>query len=754
MGGPLRTLLALVVLLALLGVAYVLWPRAEQTDDVEGAVGGERAETQDAPSLKGAAGERTEAAAREPRDPVAARLQELVGEACAQDAVRRAAARKEIEALHAEHPEAVRAIVGALLERALGAGEKVQEAIGDLIVALSGGRYGSVMIFTKEHVPALKRIYEAEGATWGIKRSLIDLVADLGADGVPLVPALVGYIEEILADRRVAAKEAQEAGIMVSWDHVEYTVQSVLVDMGASAVPALVDVLRSRYDAVGEGEDGRWEAPTAILAGALAEIGEDGIRALLELAADPRARVRNDVAWALRDVKGPHEAVRGVLVAFLDDEDDTIRAWAAESLARHGSASIPDLRRALRDPSTGVRREATKSLGVLGVRPDDVMEELLVMLEGKDRRAAIQAAETIAGFGEDGVPALPRLLARMNDPDAWLARMVGAAAGRLVPRAPEAVVGAWATSTASGRRAIVDMLVALTGPDRQGRSGTLDARLQALLRGALRDADPGVRVRAAAHLAPGAEPRVIEILRAGFDAKDGEVRTLATDGLGRVGGAVADLLPRMIGRLEQEEGLWRPPFGSGGLSEEDERSTLGWTVAALGRFDNARMLELLDHETWEVGYAAQESFGSQGVQGLRHLTDAYDGMRPGQKKEALDIAASAFFRKGEDARRAAARALVRKGLADADPHLRLEAVEALRKDEAQRVALALPVLTELLATDDEKLLGRVAYQLGALGEAAAPARDAIEARLANTEVATVRSLLGRLLRSLDGDAAK
>ncbi len=655
-----------------------------------------------------------------------------------------------------KQPDAVKPFVAEILQGALGAGEKTQEAIGRLIVALSGGAYGSGKVLTKEHMPILVRIYEAEGSTYGLKRSLVDLLERLGPDAASLAPALVGYVKEILADRRVAAKEAAEAGIMVSWDHVEYTIERVLSAMGSAAVPKILELLRAMYDAGRKDEDGWFDDPTGILAGALAGAGEEGIRALLQLARDPRARVRSDVAWALRDVKGPHEAVRGALLDLLTDEDADIRQRAAETLAEHGPSSIPELLRAMRDTDARVRRAAIKSLGALGVEPDDVMAQLLAMLENEDRWTALQAANTLAGFGKDGIVALPAILARMDTDDARIARGLGEAAARLVVHAPEQLPPAWAKASPHGRHAYLVMLVTLAGPDPGGRPRTLDPRLAALRRQALADPDAGVRIEAAAQLATTAEPRVIEILRTGFDAKQGPRRARATEGLALVGAPVADLLPRLIARLGARESLWRPGPAEPLEPGYDEAFVIGDAIADLGRFDLPRMLPLLGVENWELSYAAQEAFDGHGVEGLRFLETAYDGMRAVQKKEALEVGRSAFFKQGADApeRHEAARALIRKGLADPSPAVRLEAVKALRKDAAQRAALTLPVLIALLDEENDEIRSSAAYQLSSLGKAAAPARGDIEARLPGLPKDTARTLR-KLLETLDGkDAPK
>ena len=781
-----RPLLALLVLGA---VAWLAWGGAADPGDDAPSEGAAVADEDDepAPGLRGAG---DAPAKNEPKDEVPRDVRALVAEMASGDADRQDAALKKLRAMHAkapfpfewfvrwalievpsgqsnplvgwaisvlkEDPEKTKPFLAEILAGAVGAKESTQEAVGRLVLALRGGRYGGKPVLTKEHVPTLVKIFDAEGSGWGIKRDLISSIDGMGADLAPLIPSLVRYVDWVLADRRVAAKEAAEAGIMVSWDHVEYDVEQILGSIGAAGVPKLVEMLRAMYEEGRKDDEGYFDQPTSVLMGALAGAGEEGIRAVIAFARDPRERVRSDAAWALRDIDDPHEGVRGALIGLLKDDDSSIRERAAGALANHGDASIPDLLRALQDADASVRRAAAKSLSSLGVEADDVMAQMLTMLAGEDRHAAITAANTIASFGRDGVRALPDILARMDTDDTWLRSSLGAAAARLVPLAPQGidhVLAAWGKASAPGRHGLLQMLAILDGPDGKGGRRMLDPRLAALFRTALGDAEMVVRIEAAAHLAPTKDARVVEILRRGFEAKDGAIRTRATEGLAQVGGAAADLLPRLIERVQQED-LWHPGPAAD-IDGSDERFIVGDAIADLGRFDNARMFELLDHENWDLSYAAQQSFDRQGLDGYAYLASVFAKGRTKQKIEALDAASSAFFKQGPKAPaiRAAARPLIQLGLEDPDPRVRLKAVESLRKDTEQRAKLTLPVLVALLDVDDDEVVSSAAYRLSLLGKDAGPARDAIASRIEGKSKPVARTLR-KLVEILDGDPPK
>ncbi|MDJ0523207.1 MAG: HEAT repeat domain-containing protein [Planctomycetota bacterium] len=783
---------ALLLILAVSGAAVWLWqnrPVEEDAGEPTNAEDANDSTREDGPQLKGAR-RKAEPQQADPDDGIPAHIRALEREMASGDADRQDAALKELRALHekepfpfewllrwalleipsgrsnplvalalaelaSEHPEKTRAHLTQILESALGASERKQEAIARLVLTLRGGRYGNSSVLEAEHVPVLIRIYEHEDSEWGIKRELIHALEDLGGDAAPMAPVLMDYVKEVLADRAVAAKEAAEAGISVSWDHVEFDVERLLAGMGDDVVPRLVAVLTAMYAEGAQDEDGFWSDPTGIVASALAASGEAGIEALLRFASDPRERVRSDVTWALREVEKEHADVRAALLVLLQDEDADVRKRAAELLARHGDTSIPALLRALQDPEPGVRRAATKSLSALGVKAADVMAQMLAMLEGPDRRAAVAAAQAIARFGPEASSALPRILARMDTEDVWLRDNLGDAAMGIAPHAPAAVQESWRALGANARRGLIRMLVHLDGPDGHGKPRPNHPDLQAMIPGGLDAEDPWVRVRAAEHIAStSASAKVQEILRTGFTSRDGEIRTRATEGLAKLGEHAADLLPAMISRLESGKGLWLGRGGYG-LSGYDENSVLGDAISDLGRYRNDLMFGLLEHENWDLQFAAGEAFDRQDSAGHAWLEANFARGSQAQKKEALDVADDAFFKQGDgvDALRASARSLIKQGLGDPDPHVRLAAVEALRKDEAEGPALVLPVLMLLLDEDDDELVSTAAYRLSRLGAKADPARAQIEARV-NHRLKNVATTLRRLLETIDGKNGK
>lgn len=725
------------------------------------------------------------AAPRSAADGPPERVRALVSAAGSPDEATREAALERLRALHAEEPfplgwfvawllldvpegrvhlaagwaeqvlgarrDETLALLAEILDEAVDAAGTTQERVGRVLLKLRGGRYGSAAVLGKDHMPQVARIFAQPGREYGLARDLVYVLDGVGPTSVPLAPVLVDYVGRVLADREVAAREAMEAGISVSWDHVEFDVERLLGAMGPAVVPVLVAWLEETYAAEGPDPD-RWDAPTGIVAGALAEVGDAGIRALLGLAVDPRTRVRNDACWALAGVRKANERVRGGLLVLLRDEDPHIRSRAATALTRHGDASIPDLLRTLADPEPRVRSAASRSLSHLGVDAADALAPLLRNLEGADRGAAIAAAEALAAFGRPGLPALPTMLARMDTDDHWLRIQVGQAAARLAGLAPGMVVAAWQQASVHGRRGLIHMLVfdGVVGEDPG------DGRLAALIEGALADRDLLVRVTAANAMVASARPRGLAVLREGFGAKDGAARAIATRGLARAGAAAVDLVPVIIERLRNREGLHAPgPLARGGAT--DEGDALDEALVALGVHDPERMAGLLGDETWSLSYAAEQSFERQGPRGLVWLAGAWDRATPVQRLAIQGVARDAFYKQSSAEGPAwveAGRALARKGLADADPAVRLSAVEALSLDKSGGPALVLPVILELIGDESEDIRQGAAFQLHTLGKAAAPHRAQIAARAASTTDTELADALRAVLALIDEEAGK
>lgn len=126
-------------------------------------------------------------------------------------------------------------------------------------------------------------------------------------------------------------------------------VVSAIVDLGAEAIPPLLDLSRSAD------VDSRWWAVRALAASPHTQTDD-----LTPLLADPSSEVRAAAALAL--CGHPHESAVEVLIRSLADEDQLAAGLAANALSLIGSASVPSLLEVMEKAPMGVRILALRTL--------------------------------------------------------------------------------------------------------------------------------------------------------------------------------------------------------------------------------------------------------------------------------------------------------------------------------------------------------------------------------------------------------
>jgi HEAT repeat protein len=196
------------------------------------------------------------------------------------------------------------------------------------------------------------------------------------------------------------------------------------------------------------------------------------VETLLRLSSDPSLEVQRAAVLALGRVGDPAAFSR--LQALLRRGDAPVRAAAARALAQHARADtaeaperrkavVPLLQKTLDDPELEVVVEAAEDLGALGVpEAGPVLVGLLQHPSEHVRQTAAQALERVADAA-----VLPRLLALKDDASVTVRF---------------SLLGALARAAGNG-----------TGLSEEQRQQVLQ-KLETALR---RDADPGVRSRAA-----------------------------------------------------------------------------------------------------------------------------------------------------------------------------------------------------------------------------------------------------------------
>ena len=145
-------------------------------------------------------------------------------------------------------------------------------------------------------------------------------------------------------------------------------------------------------------------------------------------------RMLHSTSAAIREYAGYALSLTGApavptLIDALQATDDSVRANAAFALADMGKAAqeaLPALIRAAQDPSESVRRHATEGLGLIGqLVPNemDVSETVQVLATGlSDDYLPVRdnAARALAKFGTLAEPAMPALVAQLEDEDRYV----------------------------------------------------------------------------------------------------------------------------------------------------------------------------------------------------------------------------------------------------------------------------------------------------------------------------------------------
>ncbi|MDE0399255.1 MAG: HEAT repeat domain-containing protein [Candidatus Poribacteria bacterium] len=158
----------------------------------------------------------------------------------------------------------------------------------------------------------------------------------------------------------------------------------------------------------------------------LGQVGADAVPALQQMLHSESNAIREYAGYALSLTGAPAVPT---LIDALQATDDSVRASAAFALADMGKAAqeaMPALMRAAQDPSESVRRHATEGLGLIGQLVSnemDVSETVQVLATGlSDDYFPVRdnAARALAKFGTLAEPAIPTLVAQLEDEDRYV----------------------------------------------------------------------------------------------------------------------------------------------------------------------------------------------------------------------------------------------------------------------------------------------------------------------------------------------
>ena len=158
----------------------------------------------------------------------------------------------------------------------------------------------------------------------------------------------------------------------------------------------------------------------------LGRVGADAVPALKQMLHSTSAAIREYAGYALSLTGAPAVPT---LIDAMQATDDSVRTSAAFALADMGKVAqeaMPALITAAQDPSESVRRHATEGLGLIGQLVFDEMdlsETVQVLANGlTDDHFPVRdnAARSLAKLGTLAEPAMPALVAQLEDEDRYV----------------------------------------------------------------------------------------------------------------------------------------------------------------------------------------------------------------------------------------------------------------------------------------------------------------------------------------------